>query len=61
LTPPASPGGSWSETVLHAFSGGDDGGLPLAGVIIGGNGVLYGSTTAYGGAGKYGTIFALTP
>jgi uncharacterized repeat protein (TIGR03803 family) len=61
LTPPASPGGSWTETVLHAFSGGDDGGLPRAGPMIGGSGVLYGSTTAYGPVGKYGTVFALMP
>jgi hypothetical protein len=61
LTPPASPGGSWTETVLHAFSGGDDGGLPRAGPTIGGSGVLYGSTTAYRPVGKYGRVFALMP
>jgi hypothetical protein len=58
---PLVPDGSWTETVLHAFSGGDDGGLPRAGPTIGGSGVLYGSTTAYGPVGKYGTVFALMP
>lgn len=61
LTPPPSAGMPWTEKVLHAFGGGDDGGLPLAGVTIGRNGVLYGTTTAYGPVGKYGTVFALIP
>jgi uncharacterized protein YceK len=46
LSPPSS-GGSWTETVLYAFTGGIDGGFPDAGVIEH-NGVLYG-TTSYGG------------
>jgi hypothetical protein len=25
LTPPASPAGTWNETVLHTFTGGSDG------------------------------------
>jgi uncharacterized repeat protein (TIGR03803 family) len=64
LTPPASPGGSWTEATLHAFSGtqsaSSDGGSPQAPVTIGGGGVLYGTTT-YGGAYGAGTVFALTP
>jgi uncharacterized repeat protein (TIGR03803 family) len=61
LTPPATPGGAWTETVLHdfAFTGGD-GAVPEAGVVIGTSGVLYG-TTAYGGASDAGTVFSLTP
>jgi len=61
LTPPSSSGGAWTETVLHAFTGGTDGGNPIAGLTIGANGVLYGTTTAWGGTGKYGTVFAVTP
>jgi len=61
LTPPAAAGDPWTEKVLHAFTGGDDGGTPVAGVTIGSNGILYGTTTAYGGTGKYGTVFSLTP
>jgi hypothetical protein len=29
--------------------------------MMGGSGVLYGSTTAYGPVGKYGAVFALMP
>jgi len=59
LTPPASPGGAWTETVLHAFTGGNDGAVPTASLVIGKNGELY-STTA-GGSSGYGTVFKLTP
>ena len=61
LTPPASSGGAWSEKVLHSFHAGDDGAFPLAGVTLGPNGTLYGTTTAAGGQGRYGTVFALQP
>lgn len=62
LAPPASPGGAWTETVLHSFTGKNgDGAGPNAGVVIGSNGVLYG-TTAYGGASLFsGTVFRLMP
>jgi uncharacterized repeat protein (TIGR03803 family) len=60
LTPPASPGGTWTETVLHSFTGGDDGDDPVGALVIGGNGVLYG-TTSSGGASNAGTVFALKP
>jgi uncharacterized repeat protein (TIGR03803 family) len=60
LTPPASPGGSWIETVLHTFGSGDDGVGPYVGVVIGSGGVLYG-TTQGGGAAGGGTVFSLTP
>ena len=63
LTPPASPGGAWTETVLYSFKGGliGDGSVP-SGVVIGSGGVLYG-TTYYGGSTSagYGTVFSLTP
>lgn len=59
LTPPASPGGRWTEEVLVTFAGGN-GANPLAGVVIGKGGVLYG-TTNNGGTSGYGTVFSLTP
>jgi uncharacterized repeat protein (TIGR03803 family) len=59
LTPPAKAGGAWTETVLHSFTGGSDGGKPYADVIFDTAGSLY-STTGLGGAG-YGTVFKLTP
>jgi len=60
LSLPATAGGAWTETVLHAFTGGSDGGSPQAGLIADSKGNLYG-TTAYGGASKIGTVFKLSP
>lgn len=45
-----------SETLLHSFADGADGSTPLAGVIQGGDGFFYG-TTSKGGAGSAGTVF----
>jgi uncharacterized repeat protein (TIGR03803 family) len=63
-------GGVWTETVLYIFTGGSDGGSPESPVILGPNGVLYGSTF-WGGIptacsiGEYpqgcGTIYQLAP
>jgi uncharacterized repeat protein (TIGR03803 family) len=61
LTPPSSPGGAWSESVLYSFTGGDDGGDPQTALVAGANGVLYGTTTIGGGPDKWGTVFSLTP
>src|ERR1022692_2790827 len=58
LTPGA--GGTWTEKVLHSFSGGADGTHPYAGLIFDAAGNLYG-TTDLGGAYGYGTVFELTP
>jgi uncharacterized repeat protein (TIGR03803 family) len=52
--------GQWNEGVLHAFSGGDDGASPIAGVIADGSGNLYG-TTWLGGAQSAGVAFELSP
>jgi uncharacterized repeat protein (TIGR03803 family) len=61
LTPPSSPGGAWTETVLHAFTGqSGDGAFPTAGLVIGKKGVLYGTTSA-GGTASNGTVFELSP
>jgi uncharacterized repeat protein (TIGR03803 family) len=46
------------ETVLYNFQGGADGALPVAGLIRGANGDLYGATVEGGGA-NHGTIFKL--
>ena len=51
--------GSWTESVLHAFSG-SDGAYPSAGLIFDAAGNLY-STTIDGGADDAGTVFKLTP
>jgi len=62
LTPPVSgSSGSWTEAVLHNFSGPpSDGGNPAAPVVIGNDGVLYGTSTN-GGTSNAGTVFALKP
>jgi len=51
-------GGTWTQTVVHAFTGGDDGAGPGAGLTIDANGDIYG-TTPSGGAYGQGTIFRL--
>jgi uncharacterized repeat protein (TIGR03803 family) len=68
LTPPRAGQTAWSEQTLWSFSGGSDGGSPLAGVIADRTGALYG-TTANGGATTTacffghgcGAVFKLTP
>jgi uncharacterized repeat protein (TIGR03803 family) len=52
--------GTWTEKVLHSFTGGDDGGAPDAGLVIDAGGNLYG-TTFSGGAYHSGTVFELIP
>jgi len=46
LAPPSS-GGSWTYSVLYRFTGGSDGGFPVAPLIMK-NGLLYGITTQGG-------------
>ena len=58
LTKNVGPG--WKLTVLHRFAGSVDGDNPRGGVIIDGQGSLYGTTEAGGTSGK-GTVFKLTP
>jgi hypothetical protein len=52
--------GGWVETVLHRFTGGNDGGVPMAALVMDANGVLYG-TASQGGLYGYGTVYTLTP
>jgi len=61
LTPPVTPGGAYTETILHNFTGQDgDGAFPSAGVVVGPSGELYGATGLGGNLG-YGTVFELMP
>jgi uncharacterized repeat protein (TIGR03803 family) len=53
------------ETVLHSFTGGKDGAVPFAGLVMDGRGDLYG-TTEEGGAACYGSytcgvVFEIAP
>jgi len=56
LTP---SGSGWNENFLYAFTGGNDGGVPLAGLILDTAGNLYGATSEHG-TGNGGTAFELT-
>lgn len=61
LTPPTAPGGSWTETVLHRFTGKNgDGAIPQGVLSLGKNGVIWGTTNT-GGVHGYGTVFELVP
>jgi uncharacterized repeat protein (TIGR03803 family) len=55
-----TPGGGWTETVLHNFGGGNDGILPVGGLVMDRRGNLFGVTTQ-GGIQGDGTIFELSP
>ncbi len=68
LTPKAD--GSWTETVLHRFTGGRDGAFPHSGVVLDDLGDLYGTTEFGGGLGSCplgganyycGTVYRISP
>jgi uncharacterized repeat protein (TIGR03803 family) len=54
------PGVGWKQSVLHSFTGGDDGGIPIAGLLADSSGNLYGATigSLFTNAG---TVFELSP
>lgn len=52
--------GTWVHSVIYNFTGLQDGGYPMAGVILDAAGSLYG-TTQSGGSGNGGTIYELSP
>jgi uncharacterized repeat protein (TIGR03803 family) len=53
-------GDTWTQTVIHAFTGGEDGSGPGARVTVDSRGNVYGMTPT-GGANGLGTIYALHP
>jgi uncharacterized repeat protein (TIGR03803 family) len=70
LNPPTEPGAPWSESILYNFAASGDGNTPTAGVTLGPNGVLYGTTQSGGivespcdtsSIPGCGTVFELTP
>jgi uncharacterized repeat protein (TIGR03803 family) len=56
LTP---SGGTWTISVLHTFTGGNDGGVPAGGLVMDRAGNLYGMS-AFGGLYRHGTVFKLS-
>ena len=60
LTPPATGGDVWTESVLYRFRGADDGANPWSGLVFDDSGALYG-TTLWGGTHSRGAVFRLTP
>jgi uncharacterized repeat protein (TIGR03803 family) len=56
----APSGEGWAETVIYSFQGGNDGQMPMGGLIFDAAGNLYGMT-AIGGSSDAGTIFKLSP
>jgi hypothetical protein len=63
LTPPATPGNPWTETVLYSFcslSNCADGDGPRAGLLMDHQGALYG-TAQFGSLQGGGLVFKLTP
>jgi uncharacterized repeat protein (TIGR03803 family) len=54
-----SSGGNWTESVLYAFTDGEDGEGPQSGVVFDKLGNLYGTT--YFNSLDFGAVFELTP
>ncbi len=60
LSPPAEPGGSWSENTLRKFQGKPDGKIPESRVVVTSTGQIFGTTWG-GGAKDMGTVFTAFP
>lgn len=56
-----SPSGTWTETVLYAFTGQTDGSYPQGSLIMDKAGNLYGTTFRSPSGSLLGTVFKLTP
>jgi uncharacterized repeat protein (TIGR03803 family) len=54
-------GGGWILNPLYSFAGFLDGGLPVARVVFGPDGALYGTASARGHCSECGVLFRLTP
>ena len=60
LAKPAKGQTTWTQTTLYQFTGGNDGGIPEAALMMDKKGRLYGTTYA-GGASGEGVVFKLEP
>jgi uncharacterized repeat protein (TIGR03803 family) len=61
VSPPATQGGAWTETVLYSFTNTGDGAYPRASLEKCGAGLCGTTGGVYGTAGDYGTVFMLLP
>ena len=52
--------GTWTETVVHAFTGAPDGAFPYDGMVGDGAGTFYGATV-HGGTDDEGAVYQFTP
>ena len=59
LKPPSSASQAWDHNVLFSFR--EIGGTPVAGLVIGQDGALYGTTSMGGGLCYSGTVFRFKP
>jgi uncharacterized repeat protein (TIGR03803 family) len=60
LTPPATPKGAWTETILYSFTPLPDAAFPSSPLTIDKDGNLYG-TALQGGANNLGAIYEISP
>jgi uncharacterized repeat protein (TIGR03803 family) len=60
LSPPATEGGTWTETILHTFNRVTDGDAPTSGLVFDASGNLYGEASG-GGPGSGGNVFKMNP
>ena len=58
LTPNST--GGWTEHVVHRFRG-FAGGNPFGGLVVDGNGDIYGAASGEGTSGSSGSVFEITP
>jgi hypothetical protein len=61
LKKPSGTVRSWAETVLHAFSDGNDGANPAAGLVFDDNRDLYGTTSIATSQSARGNVFRIGP
>jgi uncharacterized repeat protein (TIGR03803 family) len=60
LKPPAPGETKWTLSRLYTFRDGNDGSVPASGLIMDGEGALYG-TTEFGGRNLQGVVYKLKP
>jgi hypothetical protein len=61
LRKPSGSTHSWTEALLHQFSGGEGGAGPMAGLIFDRNGNLYGTTAMATSRSDQGNVFRMRP